>query len=277
MRQPAPPLFSPLRLGRYALSESAGDTGSPAQALRALCFRAGASDRDDLDAQCRHFVVTEQTTTVAAFRLLILPAASDIARSYSARFYDLSRLSTRSGAAMELGRFCLHPDWHDPDILRLAWAGLTRLVDACAIELLFGCSSFQGTDPAPHLDALAHLARRHLAPDHSAPQRKGAALDYPALAANHPDTPKAALAAMPPLLRTYLAMGGWVSDHAVVDHDLSTLHVFTGVEISRIPPARARLLRALAGAVADSTNARTNAHTNARAGDSVIDLPARSE
>jgi L-ornithine Nalpha-acyltransferase len=48
---------------------------------------------------------------------------------------------------------------------------------------------------------------------------------------------------MPPLLRTYLAMGGWVSDHAVVDRDLNTLHVFTGLEIRAIPPARARLLR----------------------------------
>ena len=50
-----------------------------------------------------------------------------------------------------------------------------------------------------------------------------------------------------PLLRTYLVMGGWVSDHAVVDRDLNTLHVFTGLEIRAIPPARARLLRATAG------------------------------
>ncbi|MEO1611738.1 MAG: ornithine-acyl-ACP acyltransferase, partial [Pseudomonadota bacterium] len=48
---------------------------------------------------------------------------------------------------------------------------------------------------------------------------------------------------MPPLLRTYLMMGGWVSDHAVVDNDLNTLHVFTGLEIKRVPKARARLLR----------------------------------
>ena len=51
---------------------------------------------------------------------------------------------------------------------------------------------------------------------------------------------------MPPLLRTYLSMGGWVSDHAVVDRQMNTLHVFTGVEISAIPPARKRLLRAVA-------------------------------
>ena len=36
---------------------------------------------------------------------------------------------------------------------------------------------------------------------------------------------------MPPLLRTYLLMGGWVSDHAVVDRHMDTLHVFTGLEI----------------------------------------------
>ena len=38
---------------------------------------------------------------------------------------------------------------------------------------------------------------------------------------------------MPPLLRSYLALGGWVSDHAVVDPGLQTMHVFTGVEIGR--------------------------------------------
>jgi len=57
---------------------------------------------------------------------------------------------------------------------------------------------------------------------------------------------RAAQAGMPPLLRTYLLMGGWVSDHAVVDRQLGTLHVFTGLEIAAIPPARRRLLAALA-------------------------------
>jgi len=51
---------------------------------------------------------------------------------------------------------------------------------------------------------------------------------------------------IPPLLRSYLAMGGWVSDHAVIDRQMNTLHVFTGLEIAAIPPNRARLLRTLA-------------------------------
>jgi len=54
---------------------------------------------------------------------------------------------------------------------------------------------------------------------------------------------KLALRHMPPLLRSYLVMGGWVSDHAVIDNELNTLHVFTGIEIKRVPPERARLMR----------------------------------
>ena len=44
---------------------------------------------------------------------------------------------------------------------------------------------------------------------------------------------------------SYLALGGWVGGHAISDHDLNTLHVFTAVEISAIPAARLRALRAL--------------------------------
>ena len=50
---------------------------------------------------------------------------------------------------------------------------------------------------------------------------------------------------MPPLLKAYLMMGGWVSDHAVIDYHMNTLHVFTAVEIGLIPPLRKRRLRAL--------------------------------
>ena len=67
-----------------------------------------------------------------------------------------------------------------------------------------------------------------------------------ALARFTPDL-RRAQAELPPLLRTYLLMGGWVSDHAVVDDQLGTLHVFTGLEIAAIPPARQRLLRGVAG------------------------------
>ena len=53
---------------------------------------------------------------------------------------------------------------------------------------------------------------------------------------------KKALSNMPPLLKTYLSMGAWVSDHAVVDFNMKTLHLFTGMEISKIPKRRKQFL-----------------------------------
>ncbi|MDO8881971.1 GNAT family N-acyltransferase, partial [Pseudotabrizicola sp.] len=164
---------------------------------------------------------------------------STLGQSYAAQFYDLSRLTRFPGAMLELGRFCLAPDQHDPDILRLAWAAMTRMVDAAGVGLLFGCSSFAGVDPAPHAGALAGLSAR-VAPESWRPGPR--APERIALCDLGPAQPTP----LPALLRTYLSMGGWVSDHAVIDRQLDTLHVLTGVEIAAIPAARARALRLIA-------------------------------
>ncbi len=172
-------------------------------------------------------------------------SGAGIGKSYSAQFYDLSRLSQYPKPMIEIGRFCTATYAMDPNILRLGWAGLTRYVDTHGIAMMFGCSSFPGNDPGPFEDTLALLKLRHLAPADWATSVKSSDTDPFAkrLSAAKP-TLKSATAMMPTLLRTYLSMGGWVSDHAVIDRQLETFHVFTGVEIHKIPPRRAELLRA---------------------------------
>ena len=125
---------------------------------------------------------------------------------------------------------------------------MTRFVDENGVEMLFGCSSFKGTDAELYADAFAMLKDRHLAPRRWLPRVKAPSVFRFAqkLRLRKPDA-KLAMLGMPPLLRTYLLMGGWVSDHAVVDAQMNTLHVFTGLEIAAIPPTRKRLLRATAG------------------------------
>ncbi len=241
-----------VRQGRY-LARLARDPEdiARAQGLRALAFLGQAgSDADAHDAACLHVLIEETTSgdLVCCFRVLLLDGGADIARSYSAQFYELSALEGFEGCMAEMGRFCLAPDRHDPDILRVAWAAMTRLVDAHGVQMLFGCSSFKGVEADPYLDAFAMLGRRHLAPRRWWPRVKAPAVYRFAqrLKRHKPDL-KLAMRHMPPLLRTYLMMGGWVSDHAVIDRQMGTLHVFTGVEINAIPAARKRLLRALAG------------------------------
>lgn len=244
--------MQPLTKGRYqARLARTGAEVALAQQLRYLAFyqsrgmrQPGGLDCDDFDASSYHMLIEDMDANalVGCYRVQQFRGEA-VESSYSAQFYDLSRLSQFPGALLELGRFCLHPNHHDPDILRLGWAAMARLVDAWGVALLFGCSSFAGADPAPHAAALAALRQRpppmSFRPGPRAPERV-------ALAAFQPMGPGAALSAMPALLRSYLSIGAWVSDHAVIDRAMDTLHVLTGVEIAAIPPARARILREIA-------------------------------
>ncbi len=224
-----------------------------AQRLRWLAFRGCAEeglDADAFDPRCAHVLIEETRlgTLVCCFRILPLQGGAEIGQSYAAQYYELSALAGFQGKMVEMGRFCLHPSWHDPDILRVAWGAMTRYVDDNGVELLFGCSSFAGIEAGAYLDAFAMLKERHLAPRRWLPRVRAPEVFRFArvLRRRKPDARRAMLG-MPPLLRSYLVMGGWVSDHAVVDRDMGTLHVFTGLEIRAIPPARARLLRGVAG------------------------------
>ncbi len=239
-----------LAKGRYRAVQVAG----PADLERALALRAEAFpvDRDGADRhdrRCRHVLVEDRASgaAVATFRLMVLPGGTALAHSYSAGFYDLAPLAGRAGPMVELGRFCTRPESRDADILRVAWAALARIVDLAGADMLFGCASFPGTDATAHADAFALLDDRHLAPESWRPRARAArSVPLGRVRAARAD-PLRAMAAMPPLLRSYLGLGGRVSDHAVIDQEMGTLHVFTGVEVGAIPPARRRALRAVAG------------------------------
>ncbi len=238
--------MEPLTKGRYHARLALGTADlHAAQALRALAFGVAGVDADQHDNVCKHILVEDLQTGQLAACCRVLPLASgqDINLSYSAQFYDLERLSHHAGPLLELGRFCLNPTLHDPDILRIAWGALTRMVDATSAQMLFGCTSFAGTDPAPLNDALSYLCQNHPPPEQWHPRAKAPEVVHPGPVTD----PRFALQTLPALLRTYLAMGGWVSDHAVIDRKMNTIHVFTGMSIATIPAARVRALRAVAG------------------------------
>ena len=238
-----------LSKGRYVATVAKNPSEiSEAQALRALCFGTSGEDADVFDDRCTHILLRKRTDgqLVCCFRMLSL-TGPEIAQSYSAQYYELSGLSAFEGRMVEMGRFCVHPECADPDVLRIAWGAMTTYVDRNDVQMLFGCSSFAGTETEEYLDAFAMLKARHLAPKRWLPRVKAPdVFRFAARLRRRPDAKKAMLR-MPPLLRTYLSMGGWVSDHAVVDRKMNTLHVFTGLEIGSIPAARKRLLRAAAG------------------------------
>lgn len=204
---------------------------------------------DNLDQNAFQILIRERRNgaPVAAFRLLALTSGDVVGESYSAQFYDLDRLKGYADPMLEVGRFCTHPDHRgNADIIRLAWAMITAVVDETGTRMLFGCSSFHGTDGDAYQDTFALLRKRHLAPQRWRPLQKASRVyDFAQLLPGRAADPHLGLMRMPPLLRSYLSMGGWVSDHAVVDAQMNTLHVFTGLEVGAIPAARKHRLRAL--------------------------------
>ncbi|MEJ6402220.1 GNAT family N-acetyltransferase [Yoonia sp. 2307UL14-13] len=235
----------PLCKGAYVARMAGGaDDLLACQRLRHRCFFGGAGvDKDRFDALSQHVMVeTEAGRLVATLRVALWPDGTAMLGGYAAQFYDLTRLSKATGPFAELGRFCVDPAVLDVDVLRIVWGAVTRLVDAAGARYLTGCTSFSGVDPTPYGPTFAFLRSRFGAPDDLRPGQKA-----PEVVTFDRARTTGGMRRMPPLLRTYLAMGGWVSDHAVVDRDLGTLHVFTCVPVAAIPAARAKALRAVAG------------------------------
>ena len=241
-----------VRVGRYcarfALSK---EDLLAAQELRYTCFKLSNDkglDADSFDSICRHVLIEnlENGKLTCCYRIMSFTNGKDITRSYSSQYYDLAPIKNYSKPMIEVGRFCIDPATTDHEIVLTAWAALTKLVDENGVQFLFGCSSFAGIDKEKYLNCFAFLRENYIAPEHLRPMAKASQIIRYSEDYSYKVNKKKALLYMPPLLKTYLLMGAWVSDHAVVDYNMNTLHLFTGVEVSKIPRNRKQFLRNLA-------------------------------
>ncbi len=220
------------------------------QRLRHHAFLNGdgsIADVDAFDSHCTHILVEDTATgaLVSSFRLMIISCGDEIDKSYSAQYYDLRAMQALGGPLLEVGRVCIKPGQNDPDILRLALGAITIFVDENKIKMLFGCSSFAGINGNAYIDTFSMLRDYYLAPKRWLPEVKASNVFSFAAPLKRKPNPQLGKQHMPPLLRTYLLMGGRVSDHAVVDEEMNTMHVFTGLEVCAIPTVRKQLLRAI--------------------------------
>ncbi|PZX17551.1 putative hemolysin [Palleronia aestuarii] len=218
-------------------------------ALRRAAFRADRGGPDRFDAVSRHLIIEDPASGVPLGTCRLRPIAdgSTLQETYCAEYYDLDPLLGRRGAVIEVGRLCVAPSGAAADILRVVWAALARIVERERAGLLIGCASFAGTDPDRHRAAFDLLGRHHLGPDEIRPQGSARSIRF---ATDAPVAARQGLAALPPLLRSYLAMGGWVGGHAVIDDAMDTIHVFTALDVAAIPKTRRRALLSLADMMA---------------------------
>lgn len=236
--------FPELRAGNLCvrLSASAAEVDA-VQALRYRVFyhEMGANpsqaaarvrrDRDELDSVADHLLVIDQglgsgsESVVGTYRLIQREAAERAGRFYTQGEYDISRLLAFPGRLLELGRSCVDAAHRNKMVLQLLWRGIAAYVFEHRIDLMFGCASLAGTDAEALAGELTYLYYHHLAPPGLRP--RALAGRYVEMRRLKPETldPRVAASRLPPLVKGYLRLGGFVGDGAVVDRDFNTTDV----------------------------------------------------
>jgi L-ornithine Nalpha-acyltransferase len=192
---------------------------------------AAKRDRDAFDEVADHLLVVDHDlgegpeSVVGTYRLVRQCAASRIGRFYSAGEYDISMLEKFPGQLLELGRSCTAQAYRSRAVMQLLWRGIAAYVFHYGIDLMFGCASLPGTDPDALAGELTYLYTHHLAAEPIRPKALGSRYvsmqrcDAAMLA------PRQVQMALPPLIKGYLRLGGFVGDGAVIDHQFNTTDI----------------------------------------------------
>ncbi len=168
------------------------------------------------------------------YRLMRDDAARKGLGFYGAGEYDLSPITNSGRRSVELGRSCVAREHRGGPAMHLLWNGLAAYVLERQIEILFGVASFHGTDPEPIAGALSFLHQRYLAP----PELRVRAVDehFLDMSILPPEDfdPIEAQKRIPPLIKAYLRLGGFVGEGAFVDHAFNTIDVCVIMDTKRM-------------------------------------------
>ena len=222
------------------LAETTADIEA-AQALRYRIFyeRLGARplpemawrrrDIDLFDADCDHLLVLDHgrgtNSVVGTYRLIRRDMAARLGGFYSAKEFDISPVVLHPGEILELGRSCVDPAYRNRSAMQLLWSGIAAYVFHYDVVLMFGCASLPGTNADALSMPLSYLHQYHLAPPALRP--RALADRYVEMCRLRPCAIDASrgMAALPPLIKGYLRLGGFVGDGAVVDEQFNTIDV----------------------------------------------------
>ena len=236
--------FPELRAGNLGVRIAA--TPAEIDAVQALRYRVfynemGATadpetarigrDRDRFDSIADQLIVVDHAIdagadgVVGTYRLIQREAAAQLGRFYSADEYDITPILDFPGRILELGRSCVDAAYRNRVAMQLLWRGIAAYVFHYQIDLMFGCASLPGTDPDALATELTYLYQNHLAPPALRPRAvPHRFVEMRRLRPELVDS-RRAVTQMPPLIKGYLRLGGFVGDGAVIDSQFNTTDV----------------------------------------------------
>lgn len=210
-------------------------------------LRLARRDVDSFDAICDHILVLDHDAgkvvlgrrkpkVVGTYRLLRQDVAARHGGFYTQGEFDVSGIIAAHPDLkfLELGRSCVLKPYRNKRTVELLWHGVWTYILRNKIDAMFGCASLEGTDPTELALPLSFLHHNCSA----TPEWKVRALPerYTDMNRLSPEAidPRAALQALPPLLKGYLRIGARFGDGAVVDHQFGTTDVFVVMPVKQI-------------------------------------------
>jgi len=197
-------------------------------------------DFDEFDAHCDHLIAIDHNipdardAVIGTYRYIRRPTARLLGRFYSEAEYDVSKIIAHPGEILELGRSCVDARARNHATLQAMWRGNAAYVFHHKIDILFGCASLPGTDPDALAATLSYLYQEHLAEPELRPRALPARfVEMNRLPRGGYDKAKVE-AELPPLIKGYLRLGGFVGDGAVVDHQFNTTDISVVVKCAAV-------------------------------------------
>ncbi len=198
-------------------------------------------DQDPFDRICDHLLVLNRGAEgaleiIATYRLLRQKVSEQFGGFYSSSEFNIEPLLARFLHLdfLELGRSCILPNWRNKRTIELLWQGAWAYILEHDVDVMIGCASLQGTDPAELALPLSYLHHHARAPENwRVSAISGRGVDMAFMNADEIDTEKA-LRSLPPLIKGYLRLGAWVSEEAVVDHQFGTTDILIILPIANI-------------------------------------------
>ena len=208
-------------------------------------------DVDRFDSFCDHLIVVRRGHTdnggtlnvddgemVGTYRLLRQSVAEQNGGFYTQSEFDIAPLLAAKPALkfLELGRSCVLKQYRTKPVVELLWQGIWNYVRQHGLDVMLGCASLEGADPSVHAKTLNFLAQNCAAPTEwrvrALPER------YVEMKTNGENVgdAKAALKALPPLIKGYLRLGCCIGEGAVIDRQFNTTDVLIVLPVSNINP-----------------------------------------
>ncbi|PVE25865.1 ornithine--acyl-ACP N-acyltransferase OlsB [Microvirga sp. KLBC 81] len=206
-------------------------------------------DVDEYDWICDHLLVLDHAAktgplrsakpkVVGTYRLLRQEIAERHQGFYTRGEYDIAPLLKAHSSLrfLELGRSCVLEPYRNKRTVELLWHGIWTYVLHYKIDVMIGCASLEGTNPKDLALPLSFLHHYASAPTEwqarALPERFTRMDILPKEAVD----PKAALHALPPLIKGYLRLGATFGTGAVIDKQFGTTDVLVILPVSAINP-----------------------------------------